>query len=173
MDISQIINLIDEYNVYILIGMLITFLILLIIVITLVVNQKKLKKKYNKFMEGASGRSLEEEIIKNFAQISSLKEDINKINNNIDNIEENFLSVFQKIGVVKYDAFKEMGGRLSFTLALLDKKNNGFIINSVHGSSDGCYTYLKEIINGESFLELSNEEKEALDMAINQNNFMV
>lgn len=173
MDISQIINLIDEYNVYILIGMLITFLILLIIVITLVVNQKKLKKKYNKFMEGASGRSLEEEIIKNFAQISSLKEDVNKINNNIDNIEENFLSVFQKIGVVKYDAFKEMGGRLSFTLALLDKKNNGFIINSVHGSSDGCYTYLKEIINGESFLELSNEEKEALDMAINQNNFMV
>ncbi len=173
MDISQIINLIDEYNVYILIGMLITFLILLIIVITLVVNQKKLKKKYNKFMEGASGRSLEEEIIKNFAQISSLKEDINKINNNIDNIDENFLSVFQKIGVVKYDAFKEMGGRLSFTLALLDKKNNGFIINSVHGSRDGCYTYLKEIINGESFLELSNEEKEALDMAINQNNFMV
>ena len=64
MDIGQIIKLIDEYNVYISIGMLITFLILLIIVITLIVSQNRLKKKYNKFMEGASGRSLEEEIIK-------------------------------------------------------------------------------------------------------------
>ena len=66
-----------------------------------------------------------------------------------------------------------MGGKLSFVLVLLDKKNNGFLLNSVHGSSEGCYTYLKEIINGESFLELSNEEKKALDMAINQDNFMV
>lgn len=173
MDIGQIIKSIDEYNVYISIGMLITFLILLIIVITLIVSQNRLKKKYNKFMEGASGRSLEEEIIKNFAQISSLKEAVNKINNDIDKIEENLLLVYQKIGVVKYDAFKEMGGKLSFVLVLLDKKNNGFLLNSVHGSSEGCYTYLKEIINGESFLELSNEEKKALDMAINQDNFMV
>lgn len=66
---------------------------------------------------------------------------------------------YQKIGVVKYDAFKEMGGKLSFVLVLLNKENTGFLLNSVHSSREGCYTYLKEIIKGESFIELSEDEK--------------
>ena len=78
---------------------------------------------------------------------------------------------FQKIGIVKYDAFKEMGGKLSFVLALLDKNNDGIILNSVHSSREGCYTYLKEIIKGESFLELSKEEKAALNQAIKYNTY--
>ena len=74
-------------------------------------------------------------------------------------------TTFQKMGLVKYDAFKEMGGKLSFTLALLDEKNNGFLINSVH-SSDGCYSYTKRVKNGDSDIALSNEEKVAVERAI-------
>ena len=74
---------------------------------------------------------------------------------------------YQKIGVVKYDAFNEMGGKLSFVLALLDNRNNGFILNAMH-SREGCYTYVKEIVKGESFVELAEEEAEALDKAIFQ-----
>ena len=66
----------------------------------------------------------------------------------------------------------EMGGKLSFVLALLDKNNDGILLNSVHSSREGCYTYLKEIIKGESFLELSNEEREALEQAKKYNTFM-
>ena len=73
---------------------------------------------------------------------------------------------------MKYDAFSEVGGKLSFVLALLDKNNDGFILNSVHSSREGCYTYLKEIIKGESFFELSKEKKQALNRAINSDNFM-
>lgn len=72
---------------------------------------------------------------------------------------------FQKVGMVKYDAFNEMGGKLSFSLALLDQKNDGFIINAVH-SREGCYTYIKEIIDGNSVLVLAEEEKEALNIAM-------
>ena len=79
---------------------------------------------------------------------------------------------YQKIGVVKYDAFKEMGGKLSFVLVLLNKENTGFLLNSVHSSREGCYTYLKEIIKGESFIELSEDEKKALSQAVNCNNYM-
>ena len=79
---------------------------------------------------------------------------------------------YQKIGVVKYDAFKEMGGKLSFVLALLDKNNSGILLNSVHSTREGCYTYLKEIIKGESFLELSEDEKKALNQALRSSNFM-
>ena len=72
---------------------------------------------------------------------------------------------FQKIGIVKYDAYQQMGGMLSFSLALLDEENNGFILNSVH-TSDGCYTYTKEIYEGRCELELGSEERIALEKAI-------
>ena len=59
-----------------------------------------------------------------------------------------------------------MGGKLSFSLALLNRKNDGFIINAMH-SREGCYTYIKEIISGNSVILLSEEEKEALEEAVN------
>ena len=71
--------------------------------------------------------------------------------------------------LVKYDAFNEMGGKLSFSLAMLDVKNNGFIINAMH-TREGCYTYIKEIIDGNSVIVLSGEEQEALNNAMGENN---
>ena len=74
------------------------------------------------------------------------------------------------MGIVKYDAFNEMGGKLSFTITLLDGKDNGFILNSMH-SRDGCYNYVKEIVNGQSYIELSEEEAESLEKAMYQETF--
>ena len=71
---------------------------------------------------------------------------------------------FQKIGLVKYDAFNEMGGKLSFSLALLNETDDGFVLNAVH-SREGCYTYIKEIVGGNSIIVLAEEEQEALKMA--------
>ena len=76
------------------------------------------------------------------------------------------MKVYEKTGIVKYDAFNEMGGKLSFALAMLDKSNNGYVINAMH-SREGCYTYIKEIVKGESFITLGEEEKKALDQAVN------
>jgi hypothetical protein len=75
---------------------------------------------------------------------------------------------FQKVGLVKYDAFNEMGGKLSFSLALLNETNDGFVLNAVH-SREGCYTYVKEIIDGNSIITLADEEQEALNVAKNAN----
>lgn len=74
-------------------------------------------------------------------------------------------SAFQKVGIVKYDAFQHMGGQLSFSLALLDENNNGFVLNSVH-STEGCYTYTKEIKKGVCAISLGKEEEQALSMAM-------
>lgn len=75
---------------------------------------------------------------------------------------------FQKFGIVKYDAFQQMGGQLSFSLVLLNENDNGFIINSVH-STEGCYSYSKEIKNGECSISLGEEEKKALNIALGIN----
>ena len=88
-----------------------------------------------------------------------------KNRNDIKKIIEELKDTYQRVGIVKYDAFKEMGGKLSFSIALLNDNRSGFILNSVH-SSDGCYVYTKEIIDGESPASLGDEEKKALTLAL-------
>lgn len=170
MNIFEIVN---SNLIYIILGLTGLTLLLFIISIILLIKQRKLNKKYKMFMAGADGSSLESQIITRFLEIDNLKIDTDKMRLELDKVNENLSITYQKVGVVKYDAFKEMGGKLSFVLALLDKNNNGILLNSVHSSREGCYTYLKEIIKGESFLELSGDEKKALDLAVNSTNYMV
>ena len=149
---------------YIIIGLVALCVILFIMIVINLVQTSKLKKKYESFMKGKDGKSLEETLIKRLDQIESLVAS-NKANEaNIKKIFENMKFTFQKIGLVKYDAFNEMGGKLSFSLALLSESNNGFVLNAVH-SREGCYTYIKEIIDGNSVITLAEEEKEALEIA--------
>ncbi len=165
-------ELVDENANYIMVGLIAFSFLLLILVILLLLKQGKLNKKYKKFMTGATGENLESQITTRFSEIDKLKIDTKNLDEELAKVKENLLITYQKVGVVKYDAFKEMGGKLSFVLALLDKNNNGVLLNSVHSSREGCYTYLKEIIKGESFLELSKNEKKALNQALKSTNFM-
>lgn len=169
MDINEIIEFINANQSY---GLIILNIIILIMLLIILIRQSKLNKKYKKFMTGESAENLEQTIINRFQEIDRLKDSIKNIKIDIDNINVDLMTTYKKTGIIKYDAFREMGGKLSFALALLDKNNNGVILNSVHSSREGCYVYLKEIINGESFLELSSEEKEALNQALNSDNFM-
>lgn len=152
------------------IGIVITVLaalivILIIISIVNICSIRKFTKKYNKFMQGKNAKSLENEIIGLFEDNKFMKTTIDRNKKDIRILYKNMESTFQKIGIIKYDAFSQMGGKLSFCLALLDENNNGFILNSVH-STEGCYSYTKEIIKGQSKIDLGKEEAEALQMAI-------
>lgn len=138
---------------------------LLILVIVAFVQISSFKKKYNKFMQGKDGKSLEEDVVKLYEDNQYIKEHVDNNSELIKELFEKHKSTFQKIGLVKYDAFKEMGGKLSFAITLLDENNDGFIINSVH-SSEGCYSYTKRVINGDSQIALSNEEKVAVERAM-------
>lgn len=140
-------------------------LILLILLIINMVKTSKLKKKYESFMVGKDAKSLEDNLVKRINQVEELLVSEKKNEENIEKIFNNLKFTFQKIGMVKYDAFHEMGGKLSFSLALLDQKNDGFIINAMH-SREGCYTYIKEIIDGNSVIVLADEEREALNIAM-------
>lgn len=139
--------------------------LLLIINITNICSLVKLKRNYKKFMSGKSAKSLEAEIVGLFEDNKFIKNTVDKNKKDIRVLYKKMESAFQKIGIIKYDAFSQMGGKLSFSLALLDENNNGFIINSVH-SAEGCYSYTKQIIEGKCDISLGEEEKQALDMAI-------
>ena len=154
------------------------FIILAIIVIGLIIALIFLYGKYNAlnlsyqmFMKGRKAESLEEQIAALFNDIDYLKVSTEKNRKDIKKMIENLRECYQRVGIVKYDAFKEMGGKLSFSVALLNDNETGFIINSVH-SSDGCYVYTKEIIEGECAISLGEEEKKALMLALQDEPFI-
>lgn len=151
---------------YVLIGIVALLLILIILVIVLIIKLNKLSKLYGKFMTGKDGQSLEQEIIGLVDDNNLMKDTIDKNKKNIRDLYKQFENAFQKVGLVRYDAFNQMGGKLSYSIALLDQNNNGFIINSVHGA-DGCYSYTKEIKNGSCNISLGDEEQQALNEAMN------
>ena len=153
-------------------GILVLALFVLVIVLFILVinaNMKynRLKSSYNSFMKGKDGRTLEDSIFERFEELDNLTALTIKNRQAIRKINEEMMSNFQKVGIVKYDAFHEMGGKLSFAITLLDGNNSGYIINSMH-SREGCYNYVKEIVKGESYIEVSEEEAESLDKAIFQ-----
>ncbi len=150
---------------YIFIALLAMILILFIVVIVLMVRMSKLNKRLSRFMKGKDAQSLEKEIVGLYEDNKFLKNMVDSNKKDIRQLYKQLARAFQKIGIVKYDAYQQMGGLLSFSLALLDEDNNGLILNSVH-STEGCYTYTKEVRHGECSIELSNEEKVALDQAM-------
>ena len=151
-------------------GVLFTLIIVLILIlltvnIILIAKYSRIKTSYDVFMSGRDALSMEEAIMSLFDDITLLKAVSEKNKKDIGLIIEDLKETYQRVGIVKYDAFKEMGGKLSFSIALLNDNKTGFILNSVH-SSDGCYVYTKEIIDGESPISLGDEEKKALMLAL-------
>jgi len=143
----------------------ILFIVCFVMLIVLLSKYSKLNTSYEFFMRGRQAESLEEEIGALFNDIASLKAASEKNRRDIRKMIENLHECYQRVGIVKYDAFKEMGGKLSFSVALLNDNKTGFIINSIH-STDGCYVYTKEIIEGECAISLGEEEKKALMLAL-------
>lgn len=155
---------------YLLLAVFILSILLLVAIVLLIVQiskTNKLKKRIDQFVTGKDGKSLEGEIAQLVQDNKELIEEVGKNKKNIKKLFRTMEGTFQKVGLVKYDAFQQMGGQLSFSIALLDQRNNGFILNSVH-STDGCYSYTKEIKNGECALSLGKEEEEALQIALDK-----
>ena len=139
--------------------------ILLIVIIVMIAKHNDLKRRYNRFMLGSKAVSLEAEIQHLISDVEKLKRESRAYANDIDLLFKKHEGAIQKMGLVKYDAFKEMGGNMSFCLVLLDENDNGCVINSVH-SSNGCYSYSKRIKNGTCDIDLSAEEQEAMRRAM-------
>ncbi len=152
---------------------IILFLLQIVLIVLLVIlsdKYKRLQKSYATFMKGKNGKNLEKSIFKKFAELEEIADLVKSNEEKIQNIYKKMESHYQKVGIVKYDAFHEMGGNLSFALTMLDENDNGWIFNAMH-SREGCYTYIKEVVKGESYIELSEEERQCLEKAIYQEEY--
>lgn len=140
-------------------------ILLLIMTIICILQTSKLYRRYDYFMRGKDAESLESVILDQIDEIKELKVQDRANKDTMRTLTRSVKGSYQKFGMVKYNAFKGMGGNLSFAFALLDYTNTGFILNSVH-SREGCYLYLKLVDRGQTEISLGNEEKEALEQAL-------
>jgi hypothetical protein len=139
----------------------ICFAVTFVLAVVLLVLVIRLYSKYKTFMTGADGKSIEEQLAKRLADIDKLKVSSEEAKKHLKLLDENVAKTYQKCAFRKYDAFEGLGGHLSFSLCMLDSEDDGFVLSSVH-TREGCYSYIKEIIKGESFVLLSDEEKNTL-----------
>lgn len=142
--------------------------VLFILCIVLFVKFSGQKKKYDYFM-GANRRpshNLEMKIEEYYETSKRIEEKYSKLLDMVTDMDKTDKSKIQKVGLIRYNPFDEMGGNLCFALALLDGNDNGVVLNGIH-SRTGSFTYAKPIEMGVSTYMLSEEEVKAVEMAKN------
>lgn len=155
----------DLLALIVIIALTVVCLVTIILLIITLCKLKSLRRRVDTLTRGKDTESMEDIILNFFERIEDLENEEKNTKSDIKDIKDNLKITYQKTGLVKYDAFREMSGALSYSLALLDKENNGVLISSMY-SREGCYSYAKDIVNGESTIILSEEEAEALKQAV-------
>lgn len=153
-------------------GQIIAIIILFILVIfeysMIKANNNKLKRQKRRYDHLLRGKNpdinMEELILELNAQIEESNIEIKSLDQRASDTKNTSMGAVSKMAVVHYDAFNSQRGRNSFSLTLLDSYHNGIILTNLY-SQDGSNTYLKEIVNGDSEIELSDREKECLEKA--------
>ena len=165
---QEIINFLRTDN-YLLISWIVTIILLIGFLVVLISNIK-LNNRYKKFMKKlGNGKNIEEDLENFMYKVDRVEKQNAEIMNFCKNLDEDLSKCIQKIGIVRYSAFKDTGSDLSFTVALLDEKNNGIVFNGIY-SREMSNIYAKPVENGNSKYTLSSEEVEAIEKAINSNN---
>ena len=149
---------------------LITLTIISIIGLFIMIGKtNSLNKKYKKFMKKlGNGESIEEDLENYMYRVERVENQNAEILGNIKAIEYNMDGCFQKIGMVRYSAYKDNGSDLSFAIALLDNNNNGIILNGIY-SRELSNIFAKPIEKGSCKYTLTDEEKQALEKAKGKN----
>lgn len=145
----------------------VNFLLLLLLFLMNLSNKtkiKKLKSKYYKFMNGLSGVNIEAVLDDCLEKVNDVMEKNKEIEFQINTLERNMYYCVQKVGIVRYNAFDNVGSDLSFSIALLDNNDDGLVISSLY-SRDSSSTYAKPVLGSKSKYALSAEEIKAIDIA--------
>ena len=151
---------------------LLTTMIIILFVgfIILLVNNVKMNNKYKNFMKKlGNGKNIEEDLENITYKVDRVEKQNAEIMNFCKGLDEDLSKCIQKVGIVRYSAFKDTGSDLSFAVALLDENNDGVVFNGIY-SREMSNIYAKPVEKGNSKYTLSNEELQAIDRAINSNN---
>ena len=142
-------------------------LVLLVLYIVNCMNLRKIKRNYNNLLKKlGNGTNIEEILRKYIEEVENVKHKNSELMANLSKLDNEVTQCIQKVGIVRYSAFKDTGSDLSFALALLNEDNTGVVLNGIY-SAEASNIYAKPVTNGKSTYTISEEEKQAINIAIN------
>lgn len=164
---ESIINVVKDYTPYILCGMTLIIALLIIIVLVLFKTIGNLETKYRKLMRGVTGKNIEELLNERLDEIENISNNCEKALTQNKKIEKKLKECVQKVAIMRYKAFENVGSDLSFSVAILDGNNDGVILTGIYGREEST-TYAKPVDKGISRYDLSEEEITVLNEASNK-----
>ncbi|MGL4850248.1 MAG: DUF4446 family protein [Clostridium sp.] len=162
---NNLISSIQSLLPYIVIGMAALVVILIILIIVLWKGLNRVEKRYRKLMKGVDNKNLEQLIVSELGKIDSAKEVADEALKVVTETRKELLECVQKVAIMRYKAFDDVGSDLSYSIAFLDGHNDGVILTGLYGRYDST-CYAKPVDKGISRYELSEEEKCVLEEAI-------
>lgn len=157
--------LLSSYNSLIVFTLMLFILTMFIWNIVLSVKLSNLGGKYKKFMRGSSGKNFENILLDHMGEMETAIERVNIMNDELVNIKNQVDKCAQKCNIIRYRAFTDTGSDLSFSIALLDAFNDGFILTGIYGRNESI-TYAKPVSKGISKYPLSVEEEMVLNRSL-------
>ncbi len=144
------------------------FLLAIIVFLIVIVKLNKVTRKYKALLKGSEGSNLEQLLMSNAKTLDQVLLKLDIVDDRLKDVEKTAAKSIQYVGLVRYNAFQDMGGDFSYSLALLDQKGDGVVISSIFGRED-ARTYAKPIKAGRSDYQLSEEEKQAIQKILQEN----
>ncbi|MBW3578541.1 MAG: DUF4446 family protein [Actinobacteria bacterium] len=126
---------------------------------------RRLRTGYDAVLDPARREDLFEVLERRFGEVEQLREAIAVVHRNTEHLRSLLRAAVSRVGVVRYDAFDDMGGALSFSAAILDESGDGVVLSSINGRTE-ARTYAKPVTGGTSSYNLSPEEEAAIDAAL-------
>jgi hypothetical protein len=158
-------TLVTPYLGVIVVALSVMVLVLILVAFIQARRQSRLRRKLDGLTRGADGRSLEALLDAHLSKVFAVARELDDLAARSAVLEAGARRAIQRVGLVRYNPFEETGGNQSFALALTDGSGDGFVVSSLHARS-GTRVYAKAVVGGRSDSALSQEEAEALRLAM-------
>jgi hypothetical protein len=163
---TTVLQSLSQHSAEILLVLCALVLVCFIAMLTLAKKVKRMRGQWSSLLDGAKGENIERLLYDHLRERMALQEQFNGLARQVTVLEESDLGAKRYVGLVRYDAFEDVGGGQSFALAIYDERGDGAILTSVVGRSD-CRVYCKPLLSGRSERNLSQEEQRAIQEAKN------
>lgn len=163
--LAQLSSLIMSNLQYVLLGMTVMIFLAFIVFISINIKLAKMNKRYRKMMKGMEGVNVEQMLLAHLEEVKQALRTVDDLSVQCRMMEEAAKKSIRRVGIIRFNAFEDMGSDLSFAIALLDDQNNGVVVSSIYSRSES-HTYAKPIISGNSSYFLTEEEIQAIKQAI-------
>jgi hypothetical protein len=162
---NEVVDFAKAYNAYFTLGLSMLSIILLICCISLSRRISKLNRRRSASLVNGNIEEIVNCLTDQSSAITELEDKLKDVNNRQVGLGRDLSNCIQKLGIVRFNAYDDVGGEQSFALVLLDCNKNGVAISSLYGRQDTRF-YAKRIVNGETERSFSDEERSAFEKAM-------